>query len=113
MGGDAIVCHVGNASTTHSSMHSVLRRLTHPPTHPTHLPTQVVEECAERLTDDDVDTLCELVATHLGGEAEGEGEGDAGAGMEVSGEAGWVGGGVISVVGGCWRMLTESLLGVY
>lgn len=34
----------------------------------------MVEECADRLSDEDVDALCELVATHLG----------ASEGMEVS-----------------------------
>ena len=38
---------------------------------------KVVEECAERLADEDVDALCELVSTHLGGHE----------GMEVSGRA--------------------------
>ena len=55
----------------------------------------MVEECAERLTDEDVDALCELVATHLGGPEEGgggsgsNGEGAA-VGMEVRGCVGLV-----------------------
>ena len=35
----------------------------------------MIEECAERLSDEDVDALCELVAAHLGGVG-GEGNGN-------------------------------------
>lgn len=63
-----------------------------------------MEECAERLTDEDVDALCELVAAHLGGgEASGEAEAAAatveGGAMEVSVGSGG-GGGLSLWVGG-------------
>lgn len=56
---------------------------------PTIIHIKAVEECAERLTDEDVDALCELVAAHLGGgeasgEAEAAGAAAEGGAMEVS-----------------------------
>ncbi|TFJ83127.1 hypothetical protein NSK_005547 [Nannochloropsis salina CCMP1776] len=39
---------------------------------------RVIEECAERLTDEDVEALCDLVTRHLGGGPAGEGRGGGG-----------------------------------
>jgi hypothetical protein len=60
-------------------------RLSLPPSLPPSLrfplpssPRQVIEECAERLTDEDVEALCDLVTRHLGGGPAGEGRGGGG-----------------------------------
>lgn len=79
--------------STHALNH--LNHLFLNPRSPTPI-TQVVEECAERLTDEDVDALCELVATHLGGlEEAGGGSGSNGKGaaveMEVRALDWWMG----------------------